>query len=392
MRRYLFLAPAAALLALAAPAQQPAVRPEPPDAVIGLDEARRLGAELQRLLEDGAEDLKGDDARALSERVGEASAALERLRQTLQKAPTRPQIERDRDILKAALDRLATVTDRLGPGHPVLRRDAERVQRASLALSAVLTRSDAPAPPAERLVLDLAVDVAAAAEQLRPALRAAAADEALRRDLDARLDRVTREAGELRKAARDDLGREALRRCFDSLDRAWLALGELAVARGLPSLLPPPARAGLGRVEDDLALLSSSLRQPRAARPLFEATQRQAREGLDRWQGRWRLVSEEVGGKTTGRALVMTVRGDLATVTLEGVPVRVATLRLDPARRPPVVEMTSVEGETTTRAAGIYDLVGDRLRCCMAAPGMPAPTRFETAPGSGYQLTVWRRE
>src|SRR5262249_4028748 len=157
--------------------------------------------------------------------------------------------------LMAALDRLTAVTDPLGPGRPVLRRDAASVQRAALDLSAVLTRSDAPPPRPERLSLDLADDVAAAAERLRPALRAAATDEPPRRDLDARLDRLTREAAELRKGARDGLGREALRQRFASLDRAWGALGELIVSRGVPGLLPPSARADLGRVEDDMGLL-----------------------------------------------------------------------------------------------------------------------------------------
>jgi len=56
------------------------------------------------------------------------------------------------------------------------------------------------------------------------------------------------------------------------------------------------------------------------------------------------------------------------------------------------IEYVNRSGENKGKAqTGIYDLQGDRLRICMAAPGKKRPGDFSSTRGDGRSYTVWRR-
>jgi hypothetical protein len=51
------------------------------------------------------------------------------------------------------------------------------------------------------------------------------------------------------------------------------------------------------------------------------------------------------------------------------------------------------DGETRTiKVLGIYELDGDTMKTCLAAPGKERPTEFSSKEGSGRMSYVWKRE
>jgi uncharacterized protein (TIGR03067 family) len=68
------------------------------------------------------------------------------------------------------------------------------------------------------------------------------------------------------------------------------------------------------------------------------------------------------------------------------------TVQTDPDKKPRTMDITYTEGDLkgqTSRA--IYELDGDTLRICRAAPGKARPTEFASKPGSGLTLMTYQR-
>jgi uncharacterized protein (TIGR03067 family) len=115
-----------------------------------------------------------------------------------------------------------------------------------------------------------------------------------------------------------------------------------------------------------------------------------------RLQGNWEGVRVERNGKvvyegeSASQARVRfvgdTVIFDDRAARLEG------TFRVIEDRTPKTFDLTVTEGETTaTYPAGIYELNGDLFRLCFAFPAAERPTSFQTSPGSGRTLFIYRR-
>jgi uncharacterized protein (TIGR03067 family) len=393
MQRQWIVVPAAlAATAVLAPARDdrgPQLSPEAVRAALGA--ARRLGFELERALEDVAEDLQGGAERDLYRQAGAAAGALQRLQRTLRAQLARRDVYADFAEVERHVDGLAAGADKLGPDQRVLRRDADHIRRASRQLFAALTEGDASEETDRKAIRGLAGVVAADAASFRRALRFALPDGEPRRRLEKRLDRLAQEAGELGKADAEG-GRERLRRSFASLSRAWAEVREELTAQRLSESAPGLVGPRTDRLQEPIEQLAARLGG--GGRPAFDAPRERTREEMEKWQGRWRLVSTETGGQRVaddpGWGLV--VRGDQVESYFLGKLTGVTTVRVDPSRSPPGVEMTVLSGDRETRSYGIYELRGDTLRYCLAGPGDPPPTRFETAPGTGYQLFTWRRE
>jgi uncharacterized protein (TIGR03067 family) len=65
---------------------------------------------------------------------------------------------------------------------------------------------------------------------------------------------------------------------------------------------------------------------------------------------------------------------------------------IDASREPKQMNMIGTEGENKGKAAqGIYSLDGDTLKICYTMPGKDRPTAFESKPGSGATLVIWKR-
>lgn len=114
------------------------------------------------------------------------------------------------------------------------------------------------------------------------------------------------------------------------------------------------------------------------------------------WEGDWVMVAGVFGGAAMGPDMVKWTRrithGDV-TAVVAGPKVMVkARFTLDAARRPATVDYLLLEGPSKGKAqAGIYELTGDELKVCMAAPGKPRPGEFASRQGDGRSFTTWRR-
>ncbi len=126
---------------------------------------------------------------------------------------------------------------------------------------------------------------------------------------------------------------------------------------------------------------------------LLPADDAGAREEMARLEGTWQLVSAETDGKKLpgeqAKQIRVVIKGGKHTVWFgdkalaEGVP-----FTIDPSKRPKQVEDTLKDGR---KVRGIYELDGDTLRSCVAAPDKDCPTEFTGRAGSGCTLRVFRR-
>jgi RNA polymerase sigma-70 factor (ECF subfamily) len=115
-----------------------------------------------------------------------------------------------------------------------------------------------------------------------------------------------------------------------------------------------------------VALLAFAGTTARAADP--------AADEVKKLQGEWRVVEVEARGKKAGRddpdakGMRFVIKDNELTVRAAdgGGAERRKTFKLDPARTPKEIDITSLDGqEKDTTAACIYKLEGDRLTICM---------------------------
>ena len=73
-------------------------------------------------------------------------------------------------------------------------------------------------------------------------------------------------------------------------------------------------------------------------------------------------------------------------------PPRISTFKLI-AANPSQINLTTIydDGRPTLFTKAIYELRGDVLTYCVAAPGRARPTAFATTPGDGCTLVVLKR-
>jgi uncharacterized protein (TIGR03067 family) len=115
-----------------------------------------------------------------------------------------------------------------------------------------------------------------------------------------------------------------------------------------------------------------------------------------RLYGEWTCVSATVDGKPLPDATVKELRlsiNQARYITEKGNETLFdSTYRVDRTKTPAPIFMLGNEGALTGQEAhGIYEISGGALRICYAMPGDPAPTTFESAPGSKAHLVVWRQ-
>jgi uncharacterized protein (TIGR03067 family) len=120
------------------------------------------------------------------------------------------------------------------------------------------------------------------------------------------------------------------------------------------------------------------------------------RDDRFRLQGYWEGIRVERNGKTlyegkaAGQARVRFV-GDAVTFEDRDAQLN-GTFEVDPHRTPKTFDLTVIEGGlSVTYPAGIYQLSGDTFRLSFAFPSTERPTSFETSPGSGRTLFIYRR-
>jgi uncharacterized protein (TIGR03067 family) len=113
-------------------------------------------------------------------------------------------------------------------------------------------------------------------------------------------------------------------------------------------------------------------------------------------EGEWAMESGEIDGQSMPDEMRKTakrvVKDGETTVTIGGQLFMKAKFTIDPAKKPKTIDYTMTGGPTEGKTQlGIYELDGDTVKFCFAAPGKDRPTDFTTKAGSGRTLSVWKR-
>ena len=114
-------------------------------------------------------------------------------------------------------------------------------------------------------------------------------------------------------------------------------------------------------------------------------------------EGTWSMVSGEANGLSLPRDAVQSgkrvAKDGETTITIGGQVFFKAKFTIDPARKPKAIDYTMTEGPTKGKThLGIYELEGDTVKFCFAAPGKDRPTEFTANEGSDRALSVWKRD
>ncbi|EAQ78706.1 hypothetical protein DSM3645_07935 [Blastopirellula marina DSM 3645] len=135
-----------------------------------------------------------------------------------------------------------------------------------------------------------------------------------------------------------------------------------------------------------------------AASALFcdEATQTNVAPTGDALQGVWYLSGGEADGNVLSQAELkdgkLEIQGDHYTVMLAEIGKLEGTQKLGVAEDVKTIDATNeTNGEKEKTCLGIYEVNGDEFRVILAPAGEARPTKFETAPGSGQWMHVWKR-
>jgi uncharacterized protein (TIGR03067 family) len=114
-------------------------------------------------------------------------------------------------------------------------------------------------------------------------------------------------------------------------------------------------------------------------------------------EGEWSMVSGEADGVSMPKELVSSgkrvAKDGETTVTIGGQVYLKAKFTIDPTKKPKAIDYTMTEGPTKGKThLGIYEVDGDTVRFCFAAPGKDRPTDFTAKEGSQRTLSVWKRD
>lgn len=120
-----------------------------------------------------------------------------------------------------------------------------------------------------------------------------------------------------------------------------------------------------------------------------------AKKDLAQLQGEWTMVSGSSDGHPLPPELLKLMKrvcqGDETTSWMGGQIYFKAKLTLDPSQKPKTIDFQMTEGVTKGKTQlGIYELDGDTLKSCFAAPGAERPTDFASKPNDGRTLSVWK--
>jgi uncharacterized protein (TIGR03067 family) len=121
-----------------------------------------------------------------------------------------------------------------------------------------------------------------------------------------------------------------------------------------------------------------------------------AKKEMSQLEGEWSMVSGEADGVSLPEATVKTgkrvAKEGETTISFGGQVYFKAKFRIDPTKKPKAIVYTMTEGPTKGKThLGIYELDGDTVKFCFAAPGKDRPTEFTSKKGSQQTLSVWKR-
>ncbi len=121
------------------------------------------------------------------------------------------------------------------------------------------------------------------------------------------------------------------------------------------------------------------------------------KDDIDKLTGVWKCVSGVNDGKPLPEDIVKQLK---LTLTKDKYKTEKGTVllfdglyKIDAKQRPKHIDITAPEGDQAGKTSkGIYTLEGDTLKMCYANSDGERPKEFESKPGSGVTLVVWKRE
>jgi uncharacterized protein (TIGR03067 family) len=122
-----------------------------------------------------------------------------------------------------------------------------------------------------------------------------------------------------------------------------------------------------------------------------------AKKDMGLLEGDWSMVSGEASGQAMPAEMVKTgkraAKDGETVVTFGGRVYFKAKYTVDPTKKPKTIDYTMTEGPTKGKThLGIYEVNGDTVKFCFAAPEKDRPTEFTAKEGSGWTLSVWKRD
>ncbi|HEV8605792.1 MAG TPA: TIGR03067 domain-containing protein [Tepidisphaeraceae bacterium] len=117
---------------------------------------------------------------------------------------------------------------------------------------------------------------------------------------------------------------------------------------------------------------------------------------LSQLQGEWLMISGVADGFALpdgmARNFKRVCRSNELTVTNGAQLIMKATITLDQTKIPKTIDYDVIDGPTKGKKhLGIYELNGDTLKSCFAAPDAPRPTDFSSTSGDRQTFSIWKR-
>ncbi len=127
------------------------------------------------------------------------------------------------------------------------------------------------------------------------------------------------------------------------------------------------------------------------------AGQDAAKKDMAQLEGEWSMVSGVADGFKMDQERVKSGRrvakDGVTSISFGGQPYFKARYTIDPTKKPKTIDYVMIEGPTKGKKhLGIYELDGDTVKFCFAAPGADRPTEFSSKEGSEQTFSVWKRD
>jgi uncharacterized protein (TIGR03067 family) len=113
-------------------------------------------------------------------------------------------------------------------------------------------------------------------------------------------------------------------------------------------------------------------------------------------EGEWAMVSGVMDGVPMDKSMVQWVKrithGNESHVTAGPQTMLKVEFTHDATKSPKTIDYMNLFGANKGKSQqGIYEIDGDDLKFCVAAPGKPRPAEFASTRGDGRSFTTWKR-